>query len=521
MAKIDGMTGFVAPSGYAREMETEFTSERSATGLSKSRIAAFEQCPKRLWLQVHRPDLAQHDSGTELRFAAGHEVGEVACALVPDGVMIQADPDLAAALAKTAELLAEETRIPLFEATFVHDGVLVRLDIMEPAEDGTWRVAEVKSSTSRKDCYIADLATQLWVLEENGVAVSSAVIRHLDNQFVLEKEGHFDGLLVDVPTLTDARELVNTRAEVARAARLVLAGPEPRREPGDHCTSPYACEFLGYCSQHVVEPEWPISLLPNSGRKLADKWAQQGVTDLTAVPCGQLANPLHARIHEATVTGVPYHDPEGARHDIAEWQRPRSYLDFETIAFAVPRWRGTRPWQQVPFQFSLHVESEIGGLDHFECLCLDACDPRRRVAEDLLRAIPSTGAIIAYNAGFERSCIRQLAAAFSDLQNQLEGLAERVVDLLPVTRRHWYHRDQRGSWSIKAVLPTIRSDPGYEVLAVPDGSAAQAAYLEAIAPGCADWRREQIDRDLRDYCALDTLAMVKLLRHLSGAIGDA
>lgn len=496
-------------------MEHEPPAVTPRHGLSKSRIAAFEQCPKRLWLQVHCPDRVDIDPAKQLRFAAGHEVGEVACSLVEGGIMIVADPDLGAAAARTTELIAGPERDPLFEATFVHDGVLVRLDIMEPYADGTWHVAEVKSATSRKDCYVPDLATQLWVLSENNVPVRSAAIRHINNQFVLEKEGYFDGLLIDVPSLADTEELVRCRAEVVSAARETLAGAEPEKEIGDHCNAPYSCEFGGYCAQGAEQPQWPISLLPNTGRKLAAKWAEQGVSELTNIPVGGLANPLHARIHQATCTGRPFHDLDGVLRATAGWAWPRSYLDFETIAFAVPKWIGTRPWQQVPFQFSLHIEHGAGELEHREFLCLGPADPRRLCAEALLETVPQGGAIIAYNASFERTCIKQLAALFPDLREGLNLLAERLVDLLPVTRNHWYHREQRGSWSIKAVLPTICEEHDYSALNVADGSAAQAAYLEAMRGDCDAARRQQIDRDLRDYCALDTQAMVTLLRHLS------
>jgi hypothetical protein len=484
-------------------------------GLSKSKIAAFEQCPKRLWLQVHQPELAEVDPSRELRFAAGHELGALACDLVPGGIMIEAEPDMTAAIDRTRELIDADERRPLYEATFVHDGVLVRLDIMEPKDDGSWHVAEVKSSTSRKDCYVPDLATQLWVVEQNGVPIHSAAIRHLNNQFVLTEPGHYDGLLVDIASLEDAQEFIRNREEIVAEARAVLGGPEPQVEIGDHCSSPYDCEFGGYCKSCTAQPEWPISLLPTTGAKVAAQWAEKGVVELTEVPDGGLSNPLHERIRKATCDDVAYHDAEGARQAIVEWGWPRSYLDFETIAFVIPRWIGTRPWQQVPFQFSLHVEYESGELRHHEFLNLTREDPRRPCAAALLSAVPLTGAVVAYNAAFERTCIRGLAAALPDMANELSSLADRIVDLLPVTRNHWYHRNQRGSWSIKAVLPTISKGASYADLEVSDGSAAQAAFLEAIATGCSDRRREELHRALRKYCALDTKAMLDLLRHLT------
>ena len=484
-------------------------------GLSKSKITSFEQCPKRLWLQTHRPDLAELDAGAEARFAAGHEVGGAACALCSGGIMIEADPDLAAALQRTQELTSASAQDPLFEATFAHDGVLVRVDIMEPDGLGGWHVAEVKSSTSRKDYHVADLATQLWVLREAGVQVSSAAIRHLNNQFFLTEEGNYQGAFVDTPSLEDAKPLALKRPKLVAEIRSVLGGDEPARDPGDHCHDPFPCEFVAYCSRDLEMARYPISTLPRTGRQLAAKWAEHGIVELEDVPPGSFTNAIHARIHEATLSGVPYHDVDGARRIIGDWAYPRTYLDFETIAFALPRWLGTKPWEQVPFQFSAHIEDREGQITHREFLSLDGKDPRRACAEALVAHIPQDGAVIAYNAAFERTCILRLADRFSDLAADLKAIAARIVDLLPVTREHWYHRDQGGSWSIKVVLPTIGNSGDYAMLDVADGSAAQLAYLEAMAPVTTEARMAEIAQSLRTYCAKDTFAMVEVVRHLT------
>ena len=255
-------------------------------------------------------------------------------------------------------------------------------------------------------------------------------------------------------------------------------------------------------------------MLPSTGKKVAAVWAETGVVELGDVPVNSLANPLHARVHNVPCTGIPFLDAEGARNATENWTYPRTYLDFETIAFVVPRWIGTRPYEQAPFQFSAHIEQADRSLSHNEFLSLDGSDPRRVCAEALVE-LPRTGAIIAYSAGFERGCVNRLADLFPDLADGLRQISARIVDLLPVTRNFWYHRDQRGSWSLKAVLPTVAKHMDYKNLAVQDGSAAQSAYLEAIRPETSDWRRQEIDRDLRIYCGQDTKAMVELLHHLS------
>lgn len=481
-------------------------------GLSKSKITAFEQCPKRLWLSVHRPELAEQDCGSAVRFATGHEVGAIACALLPDGVMIDAAPDLSAALVKMRALLNSGCDRPIFEATLQHDGVPVRIDVLEPDGADGWHMIEVKSSTKAKEYHIGDLATQLWVARNADVPITGASVRHIDTGFVLQREGDWTGLFADTDLAESVESIVAMRAEVA-AARAALRGAEPHVIPGSQCIAPFRCEFTTYCSKKLpASPEWPVTVLPHGGGK---RWTERNVSDLFAVNPAELTSAVHKRVYHATITGELYHDVDGARAAMAEWAFPRTWLDFETIAFAVPRWIGTSPYQQVPFQFSAHVEAANGSTDHHEFLSLDGTDPRRACAEALIKTIPITGAVIGYNASFEKSRIVELAAAFSDLADQLNGIAARVVDLLTVTRACWYHRDQRGSWSIKAVLPTVASDLDYAALEVKDGGGAQEAYVEAVSDGCAAERRMALDAALRVYCGRDTEAMVVLACRLS------
>lgn len=481
--------------------------------LTKSKVAMFEQCPRRLWLATQRPELAERDPGAEARLANGHEVGALACGLLPTGTMIKAAPDLSAAIERTGELLAAGHAEPIFGATLAHDGVIVRIDILEPDGAGGWRMAEVRRSISANGHHLGYLATQLWVARQAELSVSSAAIRHLDRSFVLAREGDFDGLFTDTERMAEAEPVIAERAAVIAAARATLGGPEPEIAPGHHCQTPFACEFSSHCHAALPEgPEWPVTILPNGGGK---RWAALGIDDLLAIDAEALTNPLHRRVREATATGVPYHDPAGARAAMADWAYPRSWLDFETINFTVPRWVGTRPYQQVPFQFSVHVEQADGRIDHHEFLTLDAADPRRNCAEALLAALPPEGAVIGYKAAFERARIDELAEAFPDLAPRLRVVARRIVDLLPVTHAHWYHRDQRGSWSIKAVLPTIASELDYASLEVKDGGAAQEAFLEAMAPETSAERRRALELALKAYCARDTEAMIVLARRLA------
>lgn len=487
-------------------------------GLSKSRISAFEQCPRRLWQQVHARERSDVDASTQMSFAAGHAVGDLACSQIADGIMVEAEPDLQAALARTAELVAIADR-PIFEATFEHEGVLVRVDILVPEHSGAgiaWHIYEVKSSGSAKSYHIGDLATQYWVIANCGVTIASASIRHIDTSFVLNTLDDYDGIFSDAPLLDEISGIAARRDALIGDIRRMLAREEPVCTTGTHCSSPFACEFSSHCSSlEPAGPEWPIGELPNTGARLAEKWSAESVFEIADLPEDAGLNPLHTRIKHAVRTGEAYLDTDGVRQATACWAFPRIWLDFETIGLAIPRWVGTSPYGQVPFQFSAHVEQADGELTHVEALDLSGRDPREPIASALAK-LPREGVVIAWNAAFERRCLRMLAEAVPCHREELLSLAERTVDLLPVAKAHYYHRDQRGSFSIKAVLPTLLPDLAYGDLAIADGGDAQLAYVEATDPGCSGERRDELAAGLVAYCERDTLAMVEIYRELSG-----
>ena len=452
-------------------------------------------------------------------FAAGHEVGRIARDAHPDGVLIGPDNNLHEALRVTSELMAAGVRKPLFEATFSYEDVLVRVDLLLPEEDG-WRLAEVKSTASAKSYHLGDIATQLWVLRGAGVALSGASIRHIDTRFIYQREGDYEGYLMDADVAEAAHPLVADRSRVVAEAKAVVAGEEPDRPFGPHCSAPYECPFVGHCHQDRPKgPSYPVTLLPGqAGKAAAERLLQLGVCDLAQAPDEVRLDGLLGRIREATCSGEPYHDAAAFASDLQAWPWPRFYLDFETISFAIPRWIAMRPFEPVPFQFSCHVETEDGRLRHEMFLDLSGADPSRACAEALIQVMGEQGAIIAYNAAFERNCILALGGRHPDLQPLLQAIAERVVDLLPLVRRHYYHRDMLGSFSIKAVLPARLPELSYDELqGVQDGMAAQAAYIEATSAETSLARREELDGQLRAYCTRDTLAMVRLASSLAEA----
>ena len=478
--------------------------------LSKSKIISGLQCPKRLYLEIHQPKLRQDSAQTEALFAMGHRVGEIAQELVPDGVMIAMENwDIGRAIEATRRLLAAPDPPPLFEATFSHNNILVRADILLP-ESGGYRLAEVKASTSVKDYHLNDCATQAWVIEGAGYPVHRVELAHVDNSFVYPGEGRYEGLLFHADVTEEIQAIKPHVPEWAAQFQEMLAGDLPDIEVGPHCTDPFECPFIDVCWPE--DPDYPVGLLPR-GRSVAEDLLALGIDDVRDIPEGYLENPLHERVREATATGQPFIDP-AIREYLNRLPYPRFYLDFETIGSAVPIWIGTRPYQtHLPFQWSLHIEPEPGMQEHAEFLDLSGENPMRPLAEALLAALGDIGPVFVYSH-FEKAVLHQIGSFYPDLQARLEAIIERLEDLLPLMRAYYYHPEMKGSWSIKAVLPTVAPELNYADLEeIQDGGAAQAAYLEACELAEGLERYESLRNNLLKYCEMDTLALVKIVHH--------
>ena len=490
-------------------------------GLSKSRLNDFRQCPRRLYLSVHHPELKQESDDSQQNFATGNEVGEIARAFHPEGILIE-QQNLSDALRATETLIAGKPRRPLFEATFQHNGLLVRADLLLPAKRG-WHLVEVKSSGEVKPYHLEDAAIQTHVLRSSGINVARVAIQHLNTKFVypgkscyhqVKRNGEINSLFMQEDVTDKLDELIGEVPKWVSGAQATLAGKMP--PPTGNCEKPFPCPFQEYCYPAESQPEYPVTLLPQAnGKKIAADLLEQGYDDLRKVPLALLKNETHQRIWNATRTGKHYLG-KGAADALSALPYPRYFHDFETINPAVPTWKGTSPYQQVPFQWSCHIQRRTGKLDHKMFLDLSGNDPSRNCAETLIAALGKRGPVFVYNQSFEINRLKELAGRYADLAEELGAIIKRIVDLLPITREHYYHPDMKGSWSIKAVLPTIAPDLDYANLEeVQDGGAAQAAYLEAIHPETTVDRKREREKQLRVYCERDTEAMVRLAQFLT------
>ncbi|MBD0316291.1 MAG: DUF2779 domain-containing protein [Nitrospiraceae bacterium] len=481
--------------------------------LSKSKFVSGIQCLKRLYLEEHRPQLATPpDASLQAMLHMGTEVGELARRLFPGGALVTAGHrQREAALAETARLIHDPTVPAIFEGAFLHEGVLVRADILERvpecADAPGWRLIEVKSSTKIKDVHLNDLAIQTHVLLGAGLPITTTCLLHINTGYVYER-GEVD--LSRLFTVHDLTATVAARraavpAQLALMRKALLEGDPPVMEPGAHCHSPYECQFWNHCT--ADKPTRWIFYLPGSTQAVM-QLAEQGITVIDDIPETVPLSLAQRRVKENTEWISPR-----LRGVLQSVQYPVHHVDFETVMLAVPRFARTRPYQAIPMQWSNHIQRESGELIHHEFLHDAASDPRQRWAEALIESLGERGSICVYSA-YERAVMEQVAEAFPEFRTAFRQIIQRLWDLFPVIRDHYYHPSFQGSFSIKAVLPAIVPSLGYGDLVIREGGQAATEYYRMIYVE-SDWvEQASIKEALLRYCARDTLAMVELRRVL-------
>lgn len=482
--------------------------------LTKSKYLAGLQCPKRLYLAVHRPELATPpDAAARAVLGRGTEVGLLARRLWPGGVAVEPHPGRPeAALARTAALLADPAVPAIFEGALASDGALVRVDILERMPDGRgWRLTEVKASSRVKEVHLDDIALQAHVVEGAGVPLAGVRLLYVNRDYV------FDGRALDLNRYFVGRDVTGDvaprrarAAEDLAAMREVLEAPAPPPvEPGAHCRTPYPCPFWDHCTRHKP-PRW-IFRLPGAGR-VAEKLAAEGATTIDEIPARAKLSPLQRRVRDR----VEWLGP-GLAAALKQVRPPVHHLDFETVAPAVPRWPGTRPFQAIPVQWSDHIEAADGSLRREEYLCTEPKDPREEFAATLLDALGGEGTICVYSS-YERLVLAGLAEAIPRLKPGLDRVIARLWDLYEVIRENYYHPAFEGALSIKAVLPSLVPGLDYGDLAVGDGATAARLYERMVFEE-TDWvAKDEIRRALLDYCRRDALGLLELRKALGARL---
>jgi len=473
--------------------------------LTKTRILAGLQCEKRLFLLLNHPELAK--SAKSPLAETGIVVGEQARQEFPGGVLVNRFQQGADPFSQTLAYIHDPDIDVIFEAGFRHNEIEVFVDVLQRNGSG-WNLIEVKSSSSVKDAYIDDVTVQYMVLSAAGIPVKRVELMYLNKDFVYHADQGYSGLFI--------REDVSERvfphavfiAENVERIRQNMSGDEPENHIDGHCNKPYRCEFKAYCEKQ--DGDYPVSWLPNAAVVVQNLYAN-GIYDIRDIPAVMLASDTHIKVRRVTINGHAELEPEAASI-LGQLAYPRYYLDFEAINFAVPIWEGTRANQQIPFQWSCHIQDEDGNVTHKAFLDVSGDDPRRKFAEALVDSCGTEGPIIVYNQVFEKGIINSLAAVHDDLSEPLQALNQRIFDLLPVMKKYYYHPGMKGSWSIKNVLSCLVPELRYADLGeVQDGLMAQSAYLDITSGKLTTEQAATLKADMQEYCQLDTFAMLAIV----------
>ena len=479
--------------------------------LSKSRYLNGLKCPKLLWLSANEPErISEPGTSTQYLFDQGHLVGELAKKIFPEGFNVPFE-DFAVNIAMTKKLL--EQRKPLFEAGVFSNRIYSRIDILGPINEDEWEIIEVKSSTSVKEVNLHDVSFQKLCCDKAGLRIRSCKLAYINTRYV--KNGEIDPkelfILEDISTqVEEVSEGIEER--ILNQLEVLSNKVCPEVTIGKHCLAPYECPLRVECWEFL--PENSIFDLRGGEAKQFSLY-EQGIISIKDIPNDIPLSRQQQIQRECVITGTTHVEKEKIRQFLDMLKYPLYYLDFETMGPAIPIYDGVRPYQTIPFQFSLHiVENDESEPVHHSFLADGIEDPRPQLLHELQRLLGSQGSIIAYNSGFEEGVLKELVEAFPEYSDWLEGILVRIVDLLfPFSNFHYYHASQKDTASLKKVLPAI-TGKGYEEMNIGAGMDASIAYERITSGNATEQEIARVRLDLIKYCKLDTEGMIWIVDKL-------
>ena len=470
--------------------------------LTKSKFCSAKRCNKKLWLDIHSPELAEEQNNEDI-LKNGIEVGNLARNYFGEFVNIEFNEGISQMVRDTINQLGNAPNI-ITEASFIYDNNFCSIDILKNDKDGV-ELYEVKSSTDINETYLDDIAFQYFILKNLGCRIKNANIMFLNKDYIKDGDIEIDKLF----KISDVTKLVKEKQEevekkISEIKEYLKNEEEQNQDIERNCLFPSPCPYWDYCTKNL--PENNVFKLSGGMRK--DK---------------KLALYKEGLISYEDLEKVVI-NKKARQQFLEKLSFPLYFLDFETFQTAIPRFNGTSPYQQIPFQYSLHyIEEPNGELKHKEFLAEAGVDPRRKLAEQLVDDIPENVCVTAYNMGFEKSVITKLAEQYEDLREHLLKIKDNIQDLIiPFRNRMYYAKEMEGSYSIKKVLPALFPDDpdlNYKNLDIVHNG-REASSIFSTLDNKSKEEQEEIRKSLLKYCKLDTLAMVKLWEKLKESIAE-
>jgi len=486
--------------------------------LTKSRIMTGLQCPKRLWFDLNDP--IKQDSHI---FHLGNRFGEYIRRHYGVGLDLTGNYSAADVIKQTQSALIDSSVPVIYEAAFLHNNTLVRVDVLLRSADG-WQLIEAKSSTKLKEEHIKDAAIQSYVVSSSGVQLKKVLIAHVNSSFIYPGAKKYTGLIQEHNVTEQVAKLASeVPAWIEHLIDITVPGiAAPKIATGHQCSDPYPCPYIDRCKDPVSIIGVPVSIIPRVGAKLAEQYGQRGIFDLREIPEFELENEHHRNIQKAHISGEHWFSPT-LKNTVVSFAWPRYFMDFETVQQGVPIFPGTSAYQAIPFQWSVHrwdsFDQALKLEDGFSFLEFDSPALFRDFLESLLDILGSSGPIFAHHASTEIGMLNFLMnrPECQDLKVETQAVIDRVVDTLKLVREGFYAPQMMGSYSIKEIVKAIPTSVEYADEFVASGNDAQIAWFCRTDPMVkAEEKANWIER-IKRYCAKDTLAMVDLMRHLSSA----
>ena len=484
--------------------------------LSKSTFIRGLQCEKSLYLYKNHYELKDSTSSSlQAVFNQGNNIGILAQELFPNGA--DASPQnhfkMFESAGKTLDFINKGETI-IYEATFLFNDVLAALDILVKDEDG-WRAYEVKSSAKVSDIYIKDAAIQYYTISNSGIDLKDISIVYVNNKYVRNGKLDIHQLFTIESVYNQVLEfLPRIPSEVKRLKNIIESPEIPEIDIGPHCSDPYDCDFKGTCWKHV--PDYSVFDIANLRNKKKFDLYNKGLMSLDQIDLRETSlNANQVLQVESEVNGTTHIETDQIRGFVKELSYPLYFLDFETINPAVPIYDGSKPYQQLVFQYSLHIqETPTSELKHREYLADPNKDPRIGFIEQLINDCGTIGDVLVYNISFERGKLNDLAEVFPIYSNTIKDIVNRLKDLMMPFQKKWYYTpEMKGSYSIKFVLPALVPELSYNELEIKEGGKASNTFL-LMVNGSFKGDEAKVRSQLLEYCKLDTYAMVKILERL-------
>ncbi|TKX33699.1 DUF2779 domain-containing protein [Campylobacter taeniopygiae] len=490
--------------------------------LSKSRYIRALQCVKSLWLKTYKSEvLDTPDDNVLTKFSTGDKVGELAYGLFSKGVKIEFQSSTFEEKCQLTKDLIEQNQEIIYEATFSYKGIVVMVDILQNTKSGLI-INEVKSSTSLKDVYLDDCALQYYVLSNLGYSVNRVNLIYINKNYIREDKLNLDELFI-VGDITQqvASKQRQVEQNLIDFEQVLALEEEPNIDIGKQCFYPYECDAYTYCwdkQRNLCHHENIFNIARLNQDKKFNLY-RQNIINFSDIKDLSIFNVQQQIQIKACLNQEIIINKDKIKAFLATLSYPVYHLDFETFSQAIPEFKGVRPYEQIPFQFSLHIDNK-DKLEHREFLSQCGVDPREQLVKNLIAYIPKDVCVLAYNASFEKGVIRKLADLYPEFREHLLNIESNIKDLMiPFQNKDYYHYKMQGSYSIKMVLPALipQMEQAYKNLSLIHNGGEAMQSFESMK-NMDELTQNQYRKALLEYCKLDTLAMVKILQHLEEVV---